>query len=96
MKIWLTTHVGEKIIKSYVYTPIYYNEAEIAEYVKEICNEIDEPMPIFLKKHFQHIKNFHNTQFNERDFVESIYFDTMNVQVYDENAKKKKLNPTYY
>ncbi len=96
MKIWLTTHVGEKIVKSYVYTPEYYSDGEISEYVKEICNEIDEPTPIFLKKHFQHIKEFNNTQFTARDFVESVFFDFMNVQVYDENSKKKKENPQFY
>ncbi len=96
MKIWLTTHIGEKINKSFVYTPETYNDSQIAEYVKEICNELDEPTPIFLKKHYQHIKEFNNTQFTARDFVESIYFDSMNVQVYDENSKKKKDNPNYY
>ncbi len=96
MKIWLTTHLGEKIIKSFVYTPEYFNEAEISEYVKEICNELDEPTPIFLKKHFQHIHQFNNTQFTSRDFVESVYFDTMNIQIYDENSKKKQPKPEYY
>ncbi len=89
MKVWLTTHTGEKIDKSFVLAPEMYSDGEIAEYVKEICNELDEPTPIFLKKHYQHIKEFHNTTFTARDFVESIYFDCMKVQVFDENAKKK-------
>ncbi len=65
---------------------------QIEEYVKEICNEIDEPMPIFLNKHFSHLKEFSNTHFQARDFVESIYFDTMIVQIFDENAKKENKN----
>lgn len=91
MKVWLTTHIGEKIDKSYVLSPEFYSDNEIAEYVKEICNELDEPTPIFLKKHFQHIQEFHNTTFSARDFVENIYFDSMNIQVYDDKAKKKPI-----
>lgn len=95
MKVWVKTLLGEKIVKSYVYTPACYNEAEICEYVKFICNELDEPTPIFLQKHYSHLHQFHNTVFTSRDFVESVYFDSMHVQVYDEKDTKKKINPYY-
>ena len=90
MKVWLKVIVGEKLEKSFVETIENYKDNEIEEYVKEICNEIDEPTPIFLNKHFNHIKQFHNTHFTERDFVESINFDTMIVEVFDEKDKKNK------
>lgn len=90
MKVWLKVVVGEKLEKSFVQTIENYKDNEIEEYVKEICNEIDEPTPIFLNKHFNHIKQFHNTHFTEHDFVESINFDTMIVEVFDEKDKKNK------
>lgn len=92
MKVWLKIIQDEKIVKIYVLAPQNFNEKNIEEYVKEICNEIDEPMPIFLNKHFSHLKEFSNTHFQARDFVESIYFDTMIVQIFDENAKKENKN----
>ena len=90
MKVWLTTNIGDKIIKSYVYTPQNFCEKDIAEYTKEICNELDEPTPLFLNKHFEHLHKFNNTNFTQTDFVESVYFDSMNIQIFDENEKKKK------
>ena len=90
MKVWLKVIVGEKLDKSYVLTVEQYKDNEIEEYVKEICNEIDEPTPIFLNKHFNHIKQFHNTHFTKNDFVEYINFDTMIVEVFDEKDKKHK------
>lgn len=95
MKIWLKTLIDEKIIKSYVYTPQTYVESEICEYVKEICNEIDEPTPLFLQKHYNHIHEFNNTLFTPVDFVESVDFDSMHIQVFDEKQEKKKENPFY-
>lgn len=90
MKVWLKIINGEKLEKSYVLTVEQYLDKYIEEYVKEICNEIDEPTPIFLNKHFSHIKQFHNTHFTKHDFVESINFDTMIVEVFDEKDKKNK------
>lgn len=88
MKIWLYTTVDEKIIKSFVYSPEVYRDSEIEEYVKEICNEIDEPTPVFLNKHFMHMQNFNNTHFTSVDFIEYISFDKMVVEVFDDKDKR--------
>lgn len=95
MKIWLKTIVGEKIVKSHVMQVDDYRDDEINSYVEKICNEIDEPTPLFLQKHFQHIRDFHNTHFTSIDFVESVYFDSMNIQVFDEKDQKQKENRFY-
>ncbi len=90
MKIWITTIKNEKIIKSHVYTPEYFNERDIAAYTQIVCNEIDEPTPLFLKKHYMHLKEFSNTDFSANDFVECINFDSMHLQIFDEKDTKKK------
>ena len=93
MKIWLRTIVGEKAIKSYVLSPEHYSDNDIEEYINTICNEIDEPTPVLLNKHFVHLRNFNNTTFVPSDFVENVYFEKMRVEIFDENDKKNKNKP---
>ena len=82
--------VEDKIIKSFVLEPTVFQESEIEDYLKSICNEIDEPTPILLNKHFTHLQQFSNTTFTNNDFVETIYFDKMVVEIFDDKDKKNK------
>lgn len=91
MKIWTKTIKGEKITKDIVWAPEgAFNYAAIKDYIEEICNILDEPTPIILNKHINHLNEFANTQFKQDDFVETIFFDKMVVEIFDENSQKEK------
>ena len=91
MKIWTKTIKGEKIIKDIIWSPNgVFNLNDLASYIEEICNSIDEPTPIILRKHLNHLNEFSNTQFKQDDFVEKIFFDKMVIEIFDENSQKKK------
>ncbi len=88
MKVWIKIIKGEKITKDFTYTPEKYNDNELHHYLEIVCNELDEPTPIVLRKHLAHIKEFGNTAFKELDFVETIHFDKMVVEIFDDKPKK--------
>lgn len=92
MKVWVKIIKGEKILKDYTYKPEKFNYSQLHNYLEIACNELDEPTPIILKKHLQHLKEFSNTTFKQIDFVESINFEKMVVEIFDENLQKKKKN----
>ncbi len=90
MKIWIRTIDGEKIKKDLVYAPERFNLDAMHEYLEDICNTLDEPTPIILKKHLSHLDEFNNTVFKPIDFVEQVNFDKMIVEIFDENSHKEK------
>ncbi len=90
MKIWTKIIRGEKILKDNLYPIAHYDLNCIYTWLEEICHTLDEPLPIVLKKHISHINEFNSTTFLPADFVESVYFDRMVIEIFDENPQKKK------
>lgn len=90
MKIWFKLIQDEKIIKSFTYHPNLFDINKLTDYIEIACNELDEPTPIILRKHIQHLNEFNTTKFKQIDFVETINFDKMVVEIFDENFKEKK------
>lgn len=52
-----------------------------------ICEHFDLTKPILVKKHFNEIRNFNRTIFYPDDFIESVSFDTFELEIID--LKKK-------
>ncbi|MBQ7978069.1 MAG: hypothetical protein IJ301_05750 [Clostridia bacterium] len=90
MKIWTKIIQGEKILKDSVWAPDgAFDYSCLGNYIEEICNKLDEPTPIILRKHLNHLNEFGNTHFKQEDFVESVFFDRMAIEIFDENSQKK-------
>ena len=77
-KIWLRTQDdGEKILKEKIFEWKGEGIGALIDALRVVCEELDEPTPVVLKSHFFDLKQFNVTRFTSRDFVESIYFDKM-------------------
>jgi len=48
---------------------------------------MDIPTPIITKVNLNHLEMFNNTRFKERDFVEKIDFDILDIEAVPERSK---------
>ena len=75
MKFWGKIRIGEKLIKDAVVESQDFKGA-----VNLICDKFDLSKPIILEKHMNEIKNFNITVFQSDDFVESVKFDSFEIE----------------
>lgn len=89
MKIWAKTVLGEKITRDVLYEyENISNEDDFVAALQEICGLMDVPTPIATRVNFTHFVMFNNTRFKERDFVEKIDFDLLELEAVPEKEKK--------
>lgn len=88
MKIWASTVRGEKITRDVLFTYEHANNCdEFVSVLQQICEQMDVPTPICTYVNFNHFVMFNNTKFKERDFVESVDFDYLNIEAVPEKHK---------
>lgn len=59
--------------------------------LKECCYHLDLPNPMILKKNIIDIEEYRMTKFLPEAFLEAVSFDRMEVQLFEENSKGKKV-----
>lgn len=52
------------------------------EPIGEICRKLDLARPIILKKHIADFEKFSHTHFKQRDFMEPIDFDRLEIELF--------------
>lgn len=91
MKIWAKTILGEKITGDLIYEYQHINNlGEFVSAMQEICEQMDIPTPIATRVNFNHFVMFNNTRFKERDFVEWVDFDVLDIEAVPEKTDKKR------
>lgn len=81
LKIWAKTMVKDKITRDYLYVlDEKFDIDKLMQYLIDICYEFDIPTPIILSSHTTNFDKFNITRFKERDFVESIDFETLVIE----------------
>lgn len=91
MKIWAKTVKDEKISKDVIFE--YEQITNLDEFVatmQQICEQLDIPTPVATYVNLRHFVMFNNTRFKERDFVESVDFDVLDIEAVAEKDKKHK------
>jgi len=89
MKLWVKTIKGEHITNSILYeVKGLFDAKKLLEYLTDICYSLDIPRPIVIEKHYRDFIKFNHTVFKESDFVESIDFDKLWVEVAISKNKK--------
>ena len=53
----------------------------------EALNELDLACPVLLKKHISELERFSRTVFSPSDFMESVSFDRLALEIIDEKSK---------
>ena len=91
LKIWGKTLKKNKIISSHtVEYDVIFSEDAVMDGINEICVEFDIPRPIVLNKHLKDIGEFLIVRFLPDDFIESVNFDKMEVEIFIEKKKGQK------
>ena len=81
MKVWAKLLIDGKNIKDTVIEnklPLTFANYEIL--LREIAYTLDIPTPLTMKIYYNHFKQFNTHKFNEKDFVESIDFEYLELE----------------
>lgn len=86
MKIWAITKKNNKIRKDKVFEA----EREWEALVYVACEDFDIGKPLILTKNKNEMAEFRRTVFYAADFIETIAFDTFEVEIIDEDKENRK------
>lgn len=82
MKFWGKLKTEDRILKD-----IMVNSDGLRNAVADICDKFDLSKPVILDKHINEAKSFNRTVFYTDDFIESVPFDSFEIEII---ATKKK------
>ena len=86
MKYWVKTYKGEKLLKNKVVQPdVKLTRANFPTLIREISLELDEPTPIVVDSQYNNFCEFNVVRFKASDYVESVPFDKMTIEVISED-----------
>ena len=91
MKLWIKTLSGEKITNDLVVTASGHLTANnLAELLRENLDALDLPTPMVLPIHARKLKSFNIVRFKADDFIESINFSSMVIELIPDEKKKNR------
>ncbi len=79
ISIWGKVIADEKIVKHFV-VKVQPSECTFFDMIKQLCEGLDIPTPVLLKKHLMDFNKFSMTLFKANDFIEKINFDRFVVE----------------
>jgi hypothetical protein len=65
-----------------------FSEEAVMSGIHSICVEFDMPRPIVLNKHLRDIREFLVVKFLPDDFIEKVYFEKFEVEIFIEKKNK--------
>lgn len=81
IRFWAKVVKDDKLQKSVIFEDfVLFNRENFEKSVAKLCEEIDEPCPVLLSKHFNHFSEFNITYFTPNDFVENVKFDKLVIE----------------
>lgn len=87
-RIWGVLRIKEKIAAD---TVIELGEPVLDAALDALCQKLDVPRPVVLKKHRSEFFKFSRTRFKPDDFVETVHFASFEVELLHDR-KKSDLN----
>lgn len=85
MKVWGRIRKNNKTIEEAIVDINAKSIDEVddwSEPLSELCHDLDLSRPILLKKHLEEIDKFSSTSFSSQDFIESISFDKLEIEIF--------------
>lgn len=92
LRLWIKLNTDHKITRHDIFTCAerdIRNDTALSGAMREICSAFDQPVPVILNKHIKELNNFRRTVFKKEDFIESVDFDSMELEILVEEKKKK-------
>lgn len=83
MKVWGKVFKGEKIVNHCV-VEVNPSVSTFFDMIKNVCESLDIPTPVILKKHVLDFNQFSMTLFKPTDFVENFVFDRVIIEYLSE------------
>lgn len=80
VKIWGKILIEDKIIKSTT-VEVEPSKTSFFEVLQNLCYQLNIPTPILMDKHVHDFNLFHFSSFRPDDFVESVNFDKLVLQL---------------
>jgi hypothetical protein len=93
MKIWGIIRSEQSIEKDVVLEFENQNRDEIRDWeriIGETARALDLSRPVILKKHIRELQNFSRTVFKQADFMENIFFDKFEIEIFPEKTNTQK------
>ncbi len=84
MRFW-----GKIKIEDRITTDVTLEDKDFLNALSAICDRLDLSKPIICAKHHAEIKSFRRTVFYADDFVETVDFDTLEIEIIGKSKKKK-------
>ena len=93
LRLWIKLYLDNKIIRHEVFSCAENDIADdtaLSAALREICSVLDQPVPVILTKHIRELARFRRTVFKNDDFIENVNFDSMEIEILNDEEKKKR------
>ena len=91
MKLWIKIQSGEKITSDAVITLNgHLSSNTLSDVLRENLDAMDLPTPMVLPIHARKLKSFNIVRFKADDFIESINFSSMVIELIPDEKKKNR------
>lgn len=94
MKIWAKVLKNHKIINEAVREFSFARPSDAEGWnavMTDLVKPLDLACPVLLKKHVQELERFSRTVFTQTDFMESISFDKLEIEIFPEKKKETRV-----
>lgn len=91
MRIWAKTTIRQTIVNQTVRefgSLRSFSYEELTAILHELCQDLDLARPVLLDKHVREFSRFQRLTFKAADFMDSIPFDTFEIEVLKEKKKE--------
>lgn len=85
MKLWGKTKRDNRIVLSHVVTVQAKHADEVEDWSEpfsRLCRDMNLSRPVILTKHVRDLEQFRHTVFFPQDFLESVDFDKLEVEIF--------------
>ena len=94
MRLWIMLKTNQKIKEQLTVELITPGLSDVISALDDALKQLDISRPLILHKHEREIGEYGKTWFKQSDFMESVRFDRMEIEVlYDDDRKKRSDDP---
>ena len=98
MKIWAKTLKKHRIESQVVQEFSSARPSSAEEWMPvlaALCKPLDVAVPVLLPKHVSELRQFSRTVFRPQDFMESVVFDSFEIEIFPEKKKDARVKTFY-
>lgn len=85
MKVWARIRKDNKTVGQHTVEIAEKRAEDVTDWsepIGELCRELNLARPVMLKKHVNDLLNFSHTAFRPGDFMESVDFDRLEIELF--------------